>query len=314
MRENLGAWMSMCLMVLLAAGWLGCAAPEEPVTEEAAQPGEDMGEDDEAAIRALAESWDPLSNAGDADGMANLFASDAILLHEKLPVVVGRQAIRDAFAALYGAQSVDESNPVEEIQVAEGWAFARGRFEGTTTPEGGEAIEAIGKWVSVLRKTDEGWKYYIDIWNRDAAVTTTVPEITGSPVEDSVMGSEADVEAIRELMTSWDAALNGGHVDAIVGLYTADARRMPMNRPVEVGVDAIRAAFEKEFAEASFEEEGPVHGIDVAGDWAYAWGTWSNTVTDASDGGTTDNAGKWLEILRRTPEGWKIYIEIWNAS
>jgi uncharacterized protein (TIGR02246 family) len=289
-----------------ACVWLGCAAPEEPAVEETEAPVADVAEDDEALIRSLAESWDPLSNAGDTEGMVNLFAEDAVLLHEDRPVVIGRQAIREVFERQFSEQSVDGSNPVDELQVVGDWAFIRGRFEGSVTPEGGETIEETGKWVSVLHKTEKGWKYFVDIWNRDAEAEATELEISASPVEESAVGDSADVEAIRNVITSWDAALNEENLDSIVSLYSADARRMSRNQPAQVGADAIRAAFEQEFAETNFDEEGPVHGIEVAGDWAHAWGTWSDA--------NANTQGKWLEILRRTPEGWKIYIEIWNEN
>ena len=86
----------------------------------------------------------------------------------------------------------------------------------------------------------------------------------------------------------------------------------PISRPT-FGAEAIRATFEEEFAGTNFTEEGPVHCLEVAGDWAHAWGTWSQTGTDAT-GNAVEESGKWLEILKRTPEGWKIYIEIWNRG
>ena len=54
---------------------------------------------DEAKIRAEAPIWFDLHTKGDADGVADLYADDAIVLAPGVPAAVGKEAIR-AFAMI----------------------------------------------------------------------------------------------------------------------------------------------------------------------------------------------------------------------
>ena len=235
-----------------------------------------------------------------------------MLLYEGLPVISSQSNIREQFQRQFAESETDGLNPVEEIQVSGDWAFARGTFERTETPDEGDPVTGTGKWVSVLLKTPAGWKYAVDAFNRNAPTETDNDE-TDASMPESRIPEGADAEAVQALTSSWDAALNARDADSISALYTDDAIRMSADQPAHVGAEAIRATFEEEFAGTNFTEEGPVHCLEVAGDWAHAWGTWSQTGTDAT-GNAVEESGKWLEILKRTPEGWKIYIEIWNRG
>ena len=73
------------------------------------------------------------------------------------------------------------------------------------------------------------------------------------------------------------------------------------------GRAAIREHYANEIATAwakiSFVSDTPV----VAGDWAWRSGTWSvETAPPVS--------GKYLEVWRRTAEGWRSYRDIWNLD
>ena len=53
----------------------------------------------------------------------------------------------------------------------------------------------------------------------------------------------------------------------------------------------------------------------AAGDWAYAKGTYLQTITPRAGGPTTKVDGKWLDILKRQPDGsWKLYLDCFNSN
>jgi hypothetical protein len=62
------------------------------------------------------------------------------------------------------------------------------------------------------------------------------------------------------------------------------------------------------------EGAAQVFGIRVAGDWASVWGTWSATESDDETNEQMEDGGNWLGIMKRTPEGWEFYLDIWNRD
>jgi ketosteroid isomerase-like protein len=311
MRKTLSCVLSTSLFLF------ACGQAEE--AQDAAPPPAAPVVDEAAAVRAVAESWDPIANAENLDGMMGLFAADAVRLNAGEPAVVGAEAIRAEFAAGWAANDSVGSNPVDEVQVAGDWAFARGTFvDSTTAADTGEVTEERGKWVSIFRKTADGWKYHLDSWNRDAP-PSAVPTGAAEPADRGVLppvvtAANPAEEAILADGAAWDAANNAGDVDALVALYAADAIRMSDAQPMIQGAEALRSDFEAGFAAQTPNGAGVTRGIEVDGDWAYAWGTWTDRPTIKATGEVRDEAGKWVNVLRASPEGWKIYVDLWNRD
>ena len=290
-----------------------CGRAEEPGDAAASIDGV---VDDAAAVREIADSWDPIANAEDLDGMMALFTADPIRLNPGEPALVGAAAARADFEAGWANNDSIGTNPVAEVQVAGSWAFARGTFIDQTTSDTGEITEETGKWVSIFHKTPEGWKFHIDSWNRDAPasdVDAGEPTERGElPPEFTPSGPAQD--AIAADGPAWDEANNAEDVDGLLALYTADAIRMSADLPLIQGTDELRANFETSFAAQTPNGAGVMRGIEVEGDWAYSWGTWTDSATNKETGEVRDEVGKWINVLRSTPDGWKIYIDLWNRD
>src|SRR5262245_64415903 len=58
---------------------------------------------------------------------------------------------------------------VDELHVSGEWAFERGRYRITLTPNaGGAPIGDVGKYITIYQhQPDESWKLGRDIWNSD---------------------------------------------------------------------------------------------------------------------------------------------------
>lgn len=319
--ESRLAWIrtALSIVLLLAGAALGCAPPGEEDAPEAATDTPAEPGDDEAAVRALAEAWDPTFMMEDADAMAALFTEDAVRLPANEPIIAGREAIRADFVEVFDGTSYETSNPVEAIGVADDWAWVYGTFEDVETDEeSGETSEDAGKWLSILRRTDEGWKYEVDMWNRNAPLPAeAIEEISGAelpPAEAVTEGPAEEVEAVRAVLDSWAAAQDAGDVDALVAPYAEDAVVLNEDGPEIVGREAIRADLEAEAASLEASDSVATYDvIEVDGDWAWARGHFETTVTPES-GETLTLVGKWLNILRRTDDGWKIEVAIWNRN
>ena len=127
--------------------------------------------------------------------------------------------------------------------------------------------------------------------------------------------SEADDRvAIEALLAAWDADVNAADVDALTASFTDDPIRMDPNLSALVGKEAIRAALQAEFDVSTIETVGVAEEIQVAGDWAFVRGIYTDTVTPKAGGDPTQVQGRWMSIVLRQPDGaWKWHRDIWNT-
>jgi uncharacterized protein (TIGR02246 family) len=148
--------------VIVAAGILtlaGCAASAPPAADTAA---------DETAIRAINASWFTAFNAGDVDGVAALYADDAVVHSPGAPPARGAAAIREGVAkdvaATGGAGLSMTQTAKSEIGVSGDLAWESNTF--TVTDKAGTTVDA-GKYVTVFGRKDGKWLIIRDIWNSD---------------------------------------------------------------------------------------------------------------------------------------------------
>jgi ketosteroid isomerase-like protein len=89
----------------------------------------------------------------------------------------------------------------------------------------------------------------------------------------------ADSSVITSRSDAWEAALNAADTDALVGMYTSDARLLPPNGEMTSGIDAVRAVFGG-MIEAGIG--GDLTSVDavVVGDIGYNVGTYTLTSGD----------------------------------
>jgi uncharacterized protein (TIGR02246 family) len=130
----------------------------------------------------------------------------------------------------------------------------------------------------------------------------------------SVEATEA--QAIEKTRDAHVAAVNSGDVDAWAAAFADDGVQMPPNFPANVGRDNIQGwsgaflgAFRAEFALAPEE-------VQIAGaDWAFERGTYEITLTPKAGGESIQDAGKYITVYQRRPDGsWAMARDIWNSS
>ena len=125
---------------------------------------------DEAKIRAEAPIWFDLHTKGDADGVANLYADDAIVLAPGVPPAVGKEAIRalirDDIAASRTAGLTLAIGEITGVGVSGDMAWLSGTF---AAKDSAGAVVDPGKYLSVYRRIGTEWKLIRDTWNSDRA-------------------------------------------------------------------------------------------------------------------------------------------------
>lgn len=139
---------------------------------------------DEATLKANAPVWFDLYKKGDADGVANLYAEDGIVMAPGASAVVGRAAIRDFIAAdIENSKAAGlgfESGEFTGVGVAGDLAWLSGTF--SVTDATGATVDN-GKYLSVYRRMNAEWKLIRDTWNSDKAPAPAASATPQAPAE-----------------------------------------------------------------------------------------------------------------------------------
>lgn len=123
---------------------------------------------------------------------------------------------------------------------------------------------------------------------------------TAAPVDPSVITARSEL---------WEDALNAKDIDALVALYTSDARVLPPNQEMASGSAAVRAAFGG-MIDADLGGELTSVEAMVSGNMAYNVGTYTLTA-----GSELVDSGKYMEIWHRGDDGqWYMANDIWNSD
>ncbi len=116
-----------------------------------------------------------------------------------------------------------------------------------------------------------------------------------------------DTSALEARSDAWEAALNGKDIDALVDLYTQDARLMPPGGEMTSGHDGVRAAFGA-MIDAGYSGVTTIVEATVSGDVGYIVGTFA-----IAAGGEPLDTGKYIEVWHRGDDGqWRIADDIFN--
>jgi uncharacterized protein (TIGR02246 family) len=129
---------------------------------------------------------------------------------------------------------------------------------------------------------------------------------------------EAEIErakaTIQALDQQWEKAFEDHDLAGLVALFTEDCVRMPQGGPASVGRPALEAAYRQDFAEV-WKTQAKVRlnpgELIISGE--YAFGRGADTLIQ--DGRQVGEAGKWLFIYRRHPDGtWKFHWITFNSN
>lgn len=125
---------------------------------------------DVAQIYVLWNEYADAWSAGDMERWIALWVEDGIQMLPDVPRNTGKEEIRRAMQPLLDQYDYEMSINPDEVRVLGDRAYSHGLYSFTMTPrEGGEEIEASGKFLTVLEKQVDGsWKIAIDCFNYNA--------------------------------------------------------------------------------------------------------------------------------------------------
>jgi uncharacterized protein (TIGR02246 family) len=129
--------------------------------------------------------------------------------------------------------------------------------------------------------------------------------------------SEADVSAeVDEVYEEYEASILAGDADRWVAQWTEDGVAMWPDLSEFRGTTTLLEAVKGDFDVVSYAEfEISTEEVQVAGDWAYARGTFVATLEMKEGGEPIPYDGKFLTIFERQSDGsWKIHRDIYNSN
>jgi uncharacterized protein (TIGR02246 family) len=119
--------------------------------------------------------------------------------------------------------------------------------------------------------------------------------------------TDADQNAIKTVLQSYNAALNSGETSAILPLYTADGVFMPPYSEPAIGKEAVRKSYDAVFNELKFNVKFKIaEVVQMAPTWAYVRTSSSGKTAHASRGTTTSEANQELFIFKKASGRWQI--------
>jgi uncharacterized protein (TIGR02246 family) len=141
------------------------------------KPGGQKTEGDMGTIQRVREAHIAALNAGDADAWVSLFTDDGVQMPPNAPAHVGRERVRAWSRAFLEAFRATFTLSVAEVRVTGEWAFERGAYRITLTPQaGGRPIQDVGKYITLYQRLPGGtWGIARDIWNTDHPLPGTGP-------------------------------------------------------------------------------------------------------------------------------------------
>jgi uncharacterized protein (TIGR02246 family) len=166
--------MRTSALVLLA---LAAACQSAPKAETESMGGEAaaaaparLSAEDEAAIRAVDQAWAKAATAGDAAGLAALYASDAVLLPPGEPAMHGE--VQKYVSGMTAAVSGPFELKTTTVEGRGDLAYSVGEYRATLTekkPGAKPMPTETGKYIEILKKQPDGsWKMIYDMWSQNA--------------------------------------------------------------------------------------------------------------------------------------------------
>lgn len=124
---------------------------------------------------------------------------------------------------------------------------------------------------------------------------------------------DGEIAQIRELGGRVSTSYMAGDIESIVQLYTPDAVLFPTNSEMIRGHEAIRRFWTLAPGMRVTRHRLTPTEIRIDGDHAYDYGTYEMA---GERNGTAwgPQHGKYVVVWRRTPEGWRMHLDMWNSS
>jgi ketosteroid isomerase-like protein len=125
-----------------------------------------------------------------------------------------------------------------------------------------------------------------------------------------------DADAIRNIEDQWLTANKAKDINKVMSIFASDAVVMEPNKPISVGIEAIRKSWEFWFSDTTFLHNTLTQTIDnievsAPGDLGYARGTIHYSLKTPN--GPVEYVDKFIDIYKKIDGKWKCTVGIWTT-
>jgi len=119
---------------------------------------------------------------------------------------------------------------------------------------------------------------------------------------------------IKELIKSYEIALNANDLERILALYGSEPVFMPQHAPALVGRDAVRAGYRQVFDTLKLNIAFEIHEIEEMGDSAWARTSSAGRTRILAAGVEVTEGNNELFIFRREGGEWRIHRYLFSTN
>jgi ketosteroid isomerase-like protein len=135
-----------------------------------ARPGEEFGLKDQSAIRERTDAFVKAFNANDVGQILGIYAENSVFMPPNQPIIRGKDALKTFYDDLLKSGATNLRIDIAEVSGHGPLAYASGTYELDTKPPAGPTTHDRGKFLFVLRKLADTWRYEYTVWNSDLPV------------------------------------------------------------------------------------------------------------------------------------------------
>ena len=142
-------------LLSLSAGCAGSNAADE------------FGMKDQSVIRERSDAFVKAFNAKDVPQVLGIYAENSVFMPPNQPIIRGKDALKTFYDDLIASGASDLKLAIAEVSGHGPLAYQSGTYEMEVKPASGTATRDRGKYLFVLRKFNETWRYEYTMWNSD---------------------------------------------------------------------------------------------------------------------------------------------------
>ena len=124
---------------------------------------------------------------------------------------------------------------------------------------------------------------------------------------------EADIQAIKDLITDHNDAVNSGDIDKASSYHADEIIVIPPNRPAKIGKTAALTDLQQMLEQLNLQEDYIIQHVQVNGDLAVAHGIYSGIYTPKAGGEPFKANGHIIDVCKKQSDGaWKLIYLTWS--
>ena len=151
----------MFLLAVVSLAAAGCST---------AQSGEEFGMKDQQQIRERTDAFVKAFNEKNVAEVLTLYAENSTFMPPNQPIIRGKDALKSFYDDLLKSGAGNLKLNVAEVSGFGPLAYQSGTYEMDLKPATGAPGRDRGKYLFVLRKFNDTWRYEYSVWNSDLPV------------------------------------------------------------------------------------------------------------------------------------------------